>query len=146
MTFWYLNRAQWRIIWAVYIVALLASVSWISRTPETRPATQQELLEELNRRAQRRTEIDREIGIVNPESVSAVQEARQKLRIEADPLLRSPLQADRTVWVERLDPSMSLNTFLTFLIFAGALAVWKLQGRNPTQPVEQSHDGSGTSR
>lgn len=33
MKLWYPSRAQWWVIWAVYVIALLASVDWTSPGP-----------------------------------------------------------------------------------------------------------------
>jgi len=45
MRIWYPNRAQWWVIWGVYVTALLVSVDWTSRTLETRLLTEKERMD-----------------------------------------------------------------------------------------------------
>lgn len=127
MNVWHPNRKQWWVIWAVYGISLLSSVTWSSTHFEDRPASLQESIADARRRIERRAAIDRDIGPKPADTTDALlYEAHRNLRIKTDPVLSAPLLSGQTVSVAAFDPHISRGVFLTFLVIGGALLFWRL--------------------
>ena len=104
---WYPNRAQWWVIWGVYVAALLVSVDWTYSTTEMRAPTTDESIQEKLAEA--------EVNLASP---------LEKIDLQNE---LSRLRSKRRVSVERFEPSLDTAALVTFLVIGGGLTIWRLQ-------------------
>jgi hypothetical protein len=107
---WQPNRAQWLVIWSVYVLVILVTVDWTQRSLERRPPTVDEALSESLLKLEENVQQDPFKKV----------EIRRKLTWS---------ETGRDHYVKRFDPSVDTASVILLLLAGGLLTVWRLQDR-----------------